>query len=109
MSVVFFLSFLVVASFIMLSLFVGAVTMGMSESIEAQEAERKASQKEKNDTMSPEDELKLRGLLVEVPPPPLHLSLSLETCSPRCQTKAFLRTLWARWVNQDFGRLRLRP
>eukprot|EP00615_Pteridomonas_danica_P002575 CAMPEP_0114339530 /NCGR_PEP_ID=MMETSP0101-20121206/7789_1 /TAXON_ID=38822 ORGANISM="Pteridomonas danica, Strain PT" /NCGR_SAMPLE_ID=MMETSP0101 /ASSEMBLY_ACC=CAM_ASM_000211 /LENGTH=503 /DNA_ID=CAMNT_0001472525 /DNA_START=724 /DNA_END=2232 /DNA_ORIENTATION=+ len=42
LSVLFFLSFLVVASFVMLSLFIGAVTMGMTESMDAQEAEIKA-------------------------------------------------------------------
>ena len=40
-SVLFFTAFLVVTSFVMLSLFIGAVTMGMSDSMEAQQAARK--------------------------------------------------------------------
>jgi hypothetical protein len=66
MSVLFFLVFLVVGSFVMLSLFVGAVTMGMNDSIEAQEAELKAAQKAQREKQSPDDEMAIRRLLVSV-------------------------------------------
>ena len=47
-AVVFWISFVIVASFVMLSLFVGAITVGMGDAVEEVEREKEEAEREKN-------------------------------------------------------------
>jgi hypothetical protein len=65
-SIFFFLSFLFLASFITLSLFIGAVTMGMTESIQQQEKEMKERKLLQRQWDSRTNEKSIRTLLAAV-------------------------------------------
>jgi len=63
LSTSFFLSFLVITSFVMLSLFIGAVTMGMAESMEAQEKASKEFEAERRRMKNSENESEIKALV----------------------------------------------